>query len=112
MARRARLRPPSLILLGLLLALGGTTLGLGTLSLKELSQIYREEDIAFGESPQAFRIWFLESWRDRTPDTFARDVGERLTTMRIEQRRALVHALMSDAFLNAFWKDPKYRRVE
>ena len=31
MARLARLRPPSLILLGLLLALGGTTLGLGTL---------------------------------------------------------------------------------
>jgi hypothetical protein len=91
------------VFIAVLLALGGTTLGMGVLSLKELSRIYREEDLAFGESPPTFRFWFLKARQGRVSDAaLAKAVAKRLTIMRVEQRRAVVHALMSDEFLEGF----------
>ena len=37
-------------------------------------------------------------------------VAERLRTMRIDKRRALVDALMSDRYLETMWSDKKDRR--
>jgi hypothetical protein len=103
MAQRARLKSPSLPLVAVLLAIGGITVGLGVLSFKDLSQIYREEDLVYGETPSTFRFWFLNARQERKPDyALVEGVAHRLTGMRVEQRRALVRALMSDNFLASF----------
>ncbi len=44
-------------------------------------------------------------------DALIAAVAERLRTMRIDKRRALVHALMSDRYLESLWSDKKDRRA-
>src|SRR5262245_5796229 len=113
MARLKKLKPPSLLFLALLLALGGTTLGMGVLSLKELSHSYREQDLVYGESPQAFRLWYLQARQHWIPDdAFVKMVADRLILMRVDQRRKLVHALMSDDFLDSLSRVKRNRRVD
>ncbi len=61
MVRAARLKAPSILFLGTLLLIGGLTLGLGTKAFSDIRQIYRPEDLAYSESTQTFRLWFLEA---------------------------------------------------
>src|SRR5262245_14022249 len=111
MVRAARLKPPSILFLGALLVIGGLTLGLGLKALSNIRQIYRSEDLAYSESIQTFRLWFLEARRHAASDSALTGVvAERLRTMRIDKRRALVNALMSDSYLETLWNDRKDRR--
>jgi hypothetical protein len=111
MVRAARLKPPSILFLGSLLVIGGLTLGLGLKALSDIERIYRPEDLAYSETPQTFRLWFLEARRHGSSDNvLSVSVAERLRTMRIDKRRALVSALMSDPYLETLWSDRKDRR--
>jgi hypothetical protein len=111
MERRRRLTEPSLLFLGLLLLIGGLTLGLGLTAFADIRQIYRSEDLAYNESPQIFRLWFLEAHRHgSSDDDLIRAVAQRLQTMRIDKRHALIHALMSDRYLETLWSAEKDRR--
>src|SRR5262245_47375284 len=111
MVRAARLKPPSILFLGSLLVIGGLALGLGLRALSDIRQIYRPEDLAYSETPQTFRLWFLEAHLHApSDDALTMAVAERLRTMRIDKRRALVNALMSDSYLETLWRDQKDRR--
>jgi hypothetical protein len=82
MVRAARREQPSILFLGSLLLIGGLTLGSGVKAFLNLEQVYRPDDIAYSESNQTF----------------------------LDQRRALVHALLSDPFLKTMWNDDRDRR--
>src|SRR5262249_12330897 len=104
MARPVRSRPPSLILMTMLVVLGALTLGLGAMSFSELKRFYREEDLALSESPYTFRLWFLTSCRvAQSPQACADMVAGRLNIMRLELRQGLVQSLMSDTYLRSLW---------
>src|SRR5262245_39737361 len=112
MARPARPRPPSLILVTMLVVLGALTLGLGATKFSELKRFYREEDLALSQSPHTFRLWFLKSCRvAQSPQACADMVAGRLNIMRLEQRQGLVQSLMSDAYLKSLWTSDADRRA-
>src|SRR5262245_7241631 len=111
MVRAARLKPPSILFLGALLVIGGLSLGLGLQAFSDIRQIYRPEDLAYSESIQTFRLWFLEARRHAASENaLTMGVAKRLQNMRIDKRRALVSALMSDRYLETLWSDEKGRR--
>jgi hypothetical protein len=112
MVRRPKLKTPSLVLLAALLSIGGLSLGLGLQGLVNLRSLYREEDIAYSESPQTFRLWFLRAQQGQAfKEEVAKAVASRLSIMRLDQRRALVHALMGDRYLDSLSTDNKRRRA-
>src|SRR5690348_1601347 len=112
MVRRPKLKSPSLVLLAALLCIGGLSLGLGLQGLVNLRSLYREEDIAYSESPQTFRLWFLRAQQGQAfKEEVAKAVAGRLSIMRLDQRRALVHTLMSDRYLDSLSTNNKTRRA-
>jgi hypothetical protein len=111
MVRAAKRKQPAILFLGSLLLIGGLTLGSGVMALLGLAQTYRPEDLAYSESDQTFRLWFLEARRHApSDDTLTTAVAERLRAMRIDKRRALVDAMMSNRFLATMWSDEQDRR--
>jgi hypothetical protein len=98
--------------MAVVIAAGGLALALGLLSLTELRRLYRQEDMAYSESPETFRLWFLDA-RRRDPDQqrLAARVGDKIRIMRLEMRGALVDALMSDRFVDSFGTDAGERRT-
>ena len=112
MVRRPRPKAPSFILLAALLTIGGLSLGLGVQAFLDLRSIYREEDVAYSETPQTFRLWFLRAQQGQASrEVVAKAVAGRLSIMRLDQRRVLVHALMDDRYLENLWTDDKTRRA-
>ena len=105
MARRGRERAGLIAALCAITVLGGATAAAGITGLLHIKKSHRFGEIFVTASPLTFQSWFAarlerDSSGDRTADDtdLVSDMAGRLLLMRLDQRFALVQAMMQDRF--------------
>ena len=105
-----------IVLAAFLVLVGAVTGSMGVSRLLDLGTIYRPSDLFLTETPETFRAWLKEALvrpdqgQEGTPTDLPPRIADRLLTMGIEKRRAIVTAMMRRSWWDAISTEGRPRR--